>query len=102
MNRKIIFDVDRYRMTGSVLSPVRIVSLSDLHGKLFGADLTALHDLVLHENPDIVVFVGDMVDSHLHGLADAIGLAESLAKKVPVFAVLGNHERRSGDRKSVV
>lgn len=74
--------------------PLRIIQVSDLHMRSFGAVeqnvLQAMHDAT----PDIVVYTGDMIESP-RGISP---LKEFLCRcpDVPSFAIPGNWEYRSG------
>ena len=66
----------------------RIVQLSDLHGRTYGAKLT---DAVAAAQPDLIVLTGDFVDKHTvpATLEEDI---RSLAALAPTYYVTGNHE----------
>ena len=70
----------------------RIVHLSDLHNKAFGRDQKRLVDRIRAENPDLIVFTGDIVDSRRHGADNGIALMRQITKIAPVYYVTGNHE----------
>jgi predicted MPP superfamily phosphohydrolase len=64
----------RYTISSEKIEqPVVIVHLSDLHGKQFGKNNRRLINNVRKENPDIIVFTGDLIDAdlaltgHAHG-----------------------------------
>lgn len=69
----------------------RIVQLSDLHGMEFGRDNRRLVELCAGENPDIIVFTGDMAERE-RDLETLEKLLEGLASVAPVYFVSGNHE----------
>ena len=78
------------------INPLKIVAISDLHlgygigKKEFESWLPLIND----EDPDVVLIVGDLVDSNTHPLFEQ-NFAESVRKiqsKYGVYAVLGNHE----------
>lgn len=77
---------------------VRIVQISDVHLGLIvrEARLKRILDIVLKENPDILVSTGDLVDGQIDRLA---GLPEMLREIQPrhgKFAITGNHEFYAG------
>jgi predicted MPP superfamily phosphohydrolase len=83
---------------------LKIVAISDLHlgygigRKEFESWLPLLND----EDPDVVLIVGDLVDSQVHPLF-AGNFAESIRKiraRYGVYAVLGNHEYIGNATKS--
>ncbi len=75
-----------------IQSPVKIMMLSDLHGTIYGYKQRRLLQSIYQQKPDVIVFVGDMVDERcdLKGLEDLLmGLLD-----FPCYYVLGNHELR--------
>ncbi|GAA0178568.1 metallophosphoesterase [Clostridium sediminicola] len=74
----------------------KIVQLSDLHSKLFGKEQKRLVKKVLKEEPDIIVFTGDLIDSKNYNEENSLILMEKLIEASPVYYVTGNHEKWSG------
>ena len=75
---------------------LKIVHLSDLHGKRFGKNSVKLINKVAKENPDIIAFTGDII--HLYtpkNIAVATETASALKEIAPVLYVAGNHEMRN-------
>ncbi len=80
------------------VSTIRIAATADLHVRM-GDDLTDLQQALadVGELADVLLIAGDLVD--IGRVAEMEALAEVLAESpIPVFAVLGNHDRR-GMRK---
>ncbi|CAG9623040.1 metallophosphoesterase [Sutcliffiella rhizosphaerae] len=75
----------------------KIVHLSDLHSKAFGRDQNKLVRKVESENPDMIVFTGDLVDSRKFDADISIKLMEELIDIAPIYYVTGNHEWWSGE-----
>lgn len=73
----------------------RIVHLSDLHGKEFGAGNARLLQAVKDARPEIIVITGDIADAH-SGLAFAPPLLQGLTGIAPTYYVSGNHEWGAG------
>lgn len=75
----------------------RMVVLSDLHSKCFGESNTLLFQKVQAQNPDCIVFTGDLVD-RFRGIDwnNVRTLAVGLRKIAPVYYITGNHEWASG------
>lgn len=72
---------------------VRIVHLSDLHGKQFGEDNKKLIQLIKEQNPDIIAFTGDLIDSRRQdNIEESISFIEELSKLYEVYFILGNHD----------
>ena len=88
--------VEKFEMESPKIErPFRIVHLSDLHAKRFGAKNCRLVKAVIKQKPDIIVFTGDII--HLYrkpGEEAAIELVEQLVKIAPLYYVSGNHEMR--------
>ena len=77
-----------------------VAALSDLHlGRVVSAGYFAkLIDLIAPRKPDLVLFVGDVLDDH-SGL-DQHAMTQSLQRLHPplgIWGILGNHEYISGD-----
>ena len=70
---------------------LRIVQISDLHGKLFGAGNVRLLEAVAALEPDLIAVTGDLIDQEAQ-LADVPALAAGLAAIAPTYYVTGNHE----------
>lgn len=89
--------VTNYRVESNKPLPqdgLRIVQLSDLHNKWFGNGQARLLTEIRAQNPDLIVYTGDMVDSRRTDLAPAFALAEALTEIAPTYYVSGNHELR--------
>ncbi len=69
----------------------RIVQVSDLHGKQFGADSARLLEQIAGLEPDLIAITGDLVDQTLQ-LENIPALARGLAAIAPTYYVTGNHE----------
>ena len=91
--------VEKYTFTSSRLGAgwdgVRIVHLSDLHGKEFGADNTRLLAAVREAAPELIVITGDIADAQ-SGLDAIPALLEGLAGIAPTYYISGNHEWGAG------
>ncbi|MGN0813101.1 MAG: metallophosphoesterase [Candidatus Coproplasma sp.] len=75
---------------------VKIVQLSDLHGKRFGKGNGKLLAKVKEQSPDIIVITGDIIHKYRdRDIAVALELVEELEKIAPVYYVSGNHEMRN-------
>ncbi len=77
-------------------SELKIVHISDLHGKSFGRYNGKLVSAVMKAEPDVIAITGDVI--HKYREKDkrvALGLVSSLSNIAPVLYVSGNHEMRS-------
>lgn len=91
--------VDRYQVrSGKVTAPVRIVQLSDLHNAEFGPGNGALLAQVAAQEPDVILFTGDLVTGYIEETETAAALLEKLTVIAPVYVSIGNHEQRHEER----
>lgn len=75
-------------------SHIRILQLTDLHNSLFGERNVKLLSMVKSQEPDIIFFTGDLLNSHKYnGTEQVIELLEELVKIAPVYISLGNQEK---------
>lgn len=75
---------------------LKIVHLSDLHGKRFGKNSVKLVEKVAKEKPDLIAITGDII--HLYtpkNIAVASEVVCSLKELAPVLYIAGNHEMRN-------
>jgi len=74
--------------------PLTVVLASDLHLGYGNrrAELARWIDLINAENPDLVLFGGDIIDLHLRPVVEGNYAAEFRRLTAPVFAVPGNHD----------
>lgn len=87
--------VRTYEFPTAVSSPIRIVQLSDLHDREFGADNSDLTALVRDQNPDLIALTGDMLDKSAsqEDVEALYRLVSDLKQIAPVYWADGNHER---------
>ena len=79
----------------------RVVQLSDLHGRQFGAGNARLIAAAEAAKPDLIALTGDFADEY-SSVADLIPLVDGLTAIAPVYYVTGNHEWSSGQAQTVV
>ncbi|HOL16657.1 MAG TPA: metallophosphoesterase [Bacillota bacterium] len=72
---------------------LKIVHISDLHGKEFGPNNGRLAGAIIRLEPDLVFVSGDMIDSRKNGAGALINLLRELDGRFPVYCSLGNHEQ---------
>jgi len=77
-----------------IASPVRIVLLSDLHGKSFGKENSRLIAKIQEQSPDAIFLDGDMIDRSADSadVQELLRLIERLHEIAPVYFAPGNHE----------
>lgn len=89
-------ETTRYKVNMPVERAVKIVQISDLHGKSFGKDNERLVEKIKDIAPDFIAVTGDII--HKYRQRDksvAIGVVSTLANIAPVVYVSGNHEMRN-------
>lgn len=75
---------------------VKIVHISDLHGKSFGRDNARLLKKAAKERPDFIAVTGDIIHKYrARDISVALKTVKGLAEIAPVYYVSGNHEMRS-------
>lgn len=79
-----------------------IVLASDLHAGYHNrkAELSRWVDLINAEQPDLVLFAGDIIDGSLRPLREGHYEEEFRRIQAPVYACLGNHEYIGGENGS--
>ncbi len=92
-----LIKVSRYEVVLEGLSEemdgLRIVHISDIHGKEFGLNNRRLARVIEGENPDFIFVSGDMIDSRDDDGSAFIDLLHQLAGRYPIYCSLGNHEQ---------
>lgn len=78
------------------LAGTKIILLTDLHGAEFGPGQRTLATAVRRENPDAIVFAGDLIDSNHDGLAAGLAMLAAMADIAPTYLVWGNHDYIAG------
>ena len=75
----------------------KIVQFSDMHigSQVWNHYVKKLVDSINAQNPDLVVFTGDMVNFHAGELAPFVKIFSQIQAKDGVFVVLGNHDYSS-------
>ena len=92
------FRVRRYRKVLPGLEKgrkIRVLFLSDLHGKEYGKENRRLLEKVEQERPDCILTGGDMLTrTQPETDRTALALMRRLASAAPVYAANGNHEQK--------
>lgn len=70
----------------------KICQISDFHNARFGENNVNLLNLIKEQNPDIIVFTGDIVDCVHTNVERSVQFATDTAKICPTYYVSGNHE----------
>ena len=75
---------------------IKIVHLSDLHGKEFGRKNARLVAKIVKEKPDFIVITGDIIHTYTQrNCQTAVEAVSQLKEIAPVLYVAGNHEMRN-------
>lgn len=87
--------------------PIKIVQISDLHGKYFGNNNEKLYSLVKNEEPDVIFVTGDIInfsDENMKSFSQkdlliynenlryTLSVLKQFSLIAPTYFVLGNHE----------
>ena len=87
--------VSRYTVQSEKLTaPVRVVFLSDLHGREFGKDNSRLLAKIAAQEPDLIALVGDVFneDAEAAEIDAMCGFIRACTEIAPTYFGLGNHE----------
>lgn len=86
----------RYSVTLNISNSVKVVQLSDLHGKQFGAHSSKLILKVKSLSPDVIAITGDIIHRYTEkNKTVALEAVSVLSQIAPVLYVSGNHEMRN-------
>lgn len=84
--------------SGGKLDSIRVAMIGDLHlGWMINREHTKRFvDLIMSQNPDLIVFVGDIIDSNIDPIIEQNMDVELARLKAPlgIFSCTGNHEYR--------
>jgi predicted MPP superfamily phosphohydrolase len=73
---------------------LKVVQLSDIHSGSF-TDKAAVQsgiEKILQENPDLILFTGDLVNDRAMEMRDYIDVFRQLKAPLGVYSILGNHD----------
>lgn len=97
-SNKYSYEVRRIKLSYDNLPPafrgLKIVQLSDIHSGSF-TDKKAVErgvDMVLKENPDLILFTGDLVNDMAVEMKNYTDVFSRLKAPMGVFSTLGNHD----------
>lgn len=74
------------------LDGYKIVHLADLQSKSYGQGQKNLLKLIENQNPDLIVFTGDLIDRRHYAKEPALELMKGCKDIAPTAYVTGNHE----------
>ena len=87
--------VSRYPLSSpKIAAPIRVVFLSDLHGREFGGGNQRLLEQIAAQEPDLIGLVGDIFnqDADAAEIDAMCGFIHACAGIAPTYFGLGNHE----------
>ena len=87
--------VSKYEVASPKISaPVRVVFLSDLHGREFGKDNSRLLKKIAKQEPDLIALVGDIFnnDADENEVTAMCSFIHECTQIAPTYFGLGNHE----------
>jgi predicted MPP superfamily phosphohydrolase len=85
-----------------IKTPVRIVFISDLHLREFGAGNSRLIEKIKEQAPDIIAVGGDFCNKSDDFYGTAIELLPKLMQIAPTYYTLGNHELHHQNSAQIV
>ena len=87
-------EISKYSISSDkIVTPIRIVQLSDLHNSVFGEDNGELISAVESLEPDMIFITGDLVNSKSgKDTSIAVSLIRNLKSIAPVYFSYGNQE----------
>lgn len=93
-NNDIVISYYNYKTSqiSDNLNGYKIAQISDLHNKEFAKNQKNILNLLIKENPDIIVITGDIFDSSHTNINLALEFVKGAVEIAPVFYVTGNHE----------
>ena len=81
---------------------LRLVHLSDLHGKQFGTQNQKLYGKVMEQRPDLILFTGDLIDDDGKNIDECTAFLSKLNRSAPVFFNAGNNEHQSKHYEEII
>lgn len=87
-------DITTYTVNANIAKEIKIVQISDLHGRPYGKIIDAVQRL----GADAAVLTGDLIDGKRpQELDTALGFLTKCAQILPTYYSLGNHEKELGE-----
>ena len=88
----LFLHIESVSVVTDVVSPIRIVHLTDLHNAQFGKGNAKLTDKVAAQNPDLIIMSGDMLNEDDPNYEIVTALISDISSIAPVYFGYGNHE----------
>lgn len=81
-----------YEVETDLTEPIRLVHLTDLHGRVYGEENDTLVRMIAAAEPDLILMTGDMLDRRDENADVVCALIREVAETAPVYYGYGNHE----------
>ena len=80
---------------------MKILHISDLQNSKYPLFYSKISKLMANQNPDFIVFTGDIIDRRKYNLDNAKEFIEKIKSIAPIYFVSGNHEAWCGKDNEV-
>jgi predicted MPP superfamily phosphohydrolase len=87
-------------MSAKITADIRLVVITDLHSSIYGKEQKGLINMIVKQDPDLILLAGDIADDKVAHTGTKL-LLQAIGKKYPCFYVTGNHEFWSGEIDSI-
>lgn len=93
-NYRIVRHVLNFPNLPGAFKGLKIVHISDIHSGSFTnrEAVQAGVEKIMEQEPDIILFTGDIVNDHAHEMDDYIEIFANLRAPLGVYSTLGNHD----------
>lgn len=75
------------------IKELKIIHLTDLHGKELGDQNKRIVEAINKEHPDLIVLTGDMINSVKDDGSATVAILTQLNNQYPVYYAFGNHDQ---------
>lgn len=87
-----ILSITNLAIESNSITSLRILQLTDLHNSEFGTHNSRLINAVRAQSPDLILLIGDLLNSNEQRTDIATNLITQLCEIAPVYCSNGNHE----------
>lgn len=95
------YSVKNFKITEK-FNGYKIAHISDFHNTNSKRIKKNIIKMLEQNNPDVIVITGDLIDSRRTNIATAKEFLQSIIHVAPIYYVLGNHESRILDLKTLI
>ena len=86
-----ILSITNLAIESNSITSLRILQLTDLHNSEFGTHNSRLINAVRAQSPDLILLIGDLLNSNEQRTDIATNLITQLCEIAPVYCSNGNH-----------